>query len=98
MQVSGASTTIKDVMAAKSPKRKMVYAIQAGVWTIFFLICGSIYLARLNNVNKLNSAVCDVADCGDVNFYDVMFFSADPSDYSDAKEALSLIADLTDWD
>ena len=97
MQVSGASTTIKDVMAAESPKRKMVYAIQAGVWTIFFLICGSIYLARLNNVNKLNSALC-VNDCDDINYYDVMFLSWNPYNYSDAKEALSLINDLTDWD
>ena len=78
-------------MAAESPKRKMLYAIQAFCWTLFFTICGGIYLARTVNSSKIDTEYCgtlasqdttisDACDSINDKYYDVMFYAGPFSD------------------
>lgn len=92
-------------MAAETPRRKLAFAIQAAIWTLFFLMCGAVYLARAVNVSKIDSKFCDdlaitkeikdACDYANGNYYDVMFFEGT---WKDDNKAAELILEVQDWD
>lgn len=58
MQVNGQVDAIKAVMGSESPSHKIMFAILAGIWTIFFAVCGGIYLSYMSNAISVDDAIC----------------------------------------
>merc|ERR1712216_174422 len=81
----------------------MMFAIQAGIWTIFFGVCGGIYLAYMINANNIDSAYCDntllESACNSVDdkVYDNLIYQASYG-YTDMDKYTELIDDMKSWD